>query len=126
MCARGEQPQCDPGLRPPKRRMTLAIFPVGDDLPTPRRRGRIVGWVLLAAAVIGAVVVGQIPAPYVIEQPGPVYNTIGHTRVDSKTVPVLSITGRRTYPTAGALDMLTVNVSGDPSNRPKRSSVSAS
>jgi PDZ domain-containing protein len=103
--------------------MTVAIFPVGDGLPSLRHRGRTVGWILIVAAVIGAVIVGQIPSPYVIEEPGPVYNTIGQTRVGSKTVPVLSISGAKTYPTAGAIDMLTVNIDGDPSNRPNWSQI---
>ena len=103
--------------------MTVAIFPVGDDRPSPRRRGRTVGWILLVAAVVGGVVVSQIPSSYVIEEPGPVYNTIGTTRLASRTVPVLSISGVKTYPTAGALDMLTVNINGDPSNRPNWSQI---
>jgi len=103
--------------------MTVAIFPVRDELPSPRRRGRTIGWFLLVAAVAGAVIVGQLPSSYVIEEPGPVYNTIGTTSVDSKTVPVLSISGVKTYPTAGALDMLTVNINGDPENRPNWSEI---
>jgi Lon-like protease len=96
----------------------VAIFPVGDQLPRPTGRGRRIGWILIVIAVVGAVVVSQIPSSYVIESPGPVFNTIGTTKVDSKSVPVLSISGRKTYPTAGALDMLTVNIDGDPANRP--------
>ena len=74
-------------------------------------------------AIAGAVVVGQIPSSYVIEEPGPVYNTLGTTQVDAKKVPVLSISGAKTYPTSGALDMLTVNIEGDPSNRPNWSEI---
>ena len=101
----------------------MAIFPVGDGLTAARHRGRRIGWILIIVAVVGAVIVGQIPSSYVIEEPGPVYNTIGTTRVGSKTVPVLSISGAKTYPTAGALDMLTVNIYGDPSNRPNWSEI---
>jgi Lon-like protease len=96
----------------------VTIFPVGDQLPRRKRRGRRIGWILIVVAVVGAVAVGQIPSSYVIEEPGPVFNTIGTTTVDSKTVPVLSISGAKTYPTSGALDMLTVNIDGDPVNRP--------
>jgi PDZ domain-containing protein len=95
----------------------LAIFPV-DDIPARRRsRARRIGWIFIVVAVIGAVVVGQIPTSYVVEEPGPVFNTLGTTTVNSKTVPVLSISGHKTYPTSGALDMLTVNLDGDPQNR---------
>ena len=101
----------------------MSIFPVGDALPRVRGRGRRIGWILIVVAVIGAVIVGQLPASYVIEEPGPVYNTLGTTKVDSKTVPVLSISGAKTYPTSGALDMLTVNLNGDPVNRPNWSEI---
>jgi Lon-like protease len=95
----------------------VAIFPV-DDIPARRRsRARRIGWIFIVIAVVGAVVVGQIPSSYVVEEPGPVFNTLGTTTVDSKTVPVLSISDRKTYPTSGALDMLTVNLDGDPQNR---------
>jgi PDZ domain-containing protein len=97
--------------------MTVAIFPTGDTPPQPKRRGRSIGWVLISIAVVGAVAVGQLPSSYVVEEPGPVFNTIGTTRVNSQTVPVLTITGHKTYPTSGALDMLTVNIDGDPDNR---------
>jgi PDZ domain-containing protein len=103
----------------------VSIFPVDGALPRARRRGRRIGWILIIVAVIGGVIVSQLPAAYVIEEPGPVYNTIGKTRVDQKLVPVLSISGAKTYPTAGALDMLTVNISGDPTNRPNWSQIVA-
>jgi Lon-like protease len=123
MCARGEQPTWDPSHTTSKRRIAVSIFPVGDGLPRRKHRGRTIGWILIVVAVVGAVIVGQLPSAYVVEEPGPVYNTIGTTQVDSKTVPVLSIRGRKTYPTAGALDMLTVNIDGDPENRPNWSEI---
>ena len=101
----------------------MTIFPVGDARPRSRQRARRIGWILLVVAVAGAVAVGQLPSSYVVEEPGPVFNTIGTTNVDSKSVPVLSISGAKTYPTAGALDMLTVNIDGDPDNRPNWSEI---
>jgi Lon-like protease len=103
----------------------VSIFPVDGARPSAGRRRRRVGWILIIAAIVGAVVVAQLPSSYVIEEPGPVYNTIGKTTVDSKLVPVLSISGAKTYPTAGALDMLTVNIDGDPTNRPNWSQIVA-
>jgi PDZ domain-containing protein len=97
--------------------MTVAIFTADDSRAARTRRARRIGWTLILVAVLGAVVVGLLPSPYVIEAPGPVYNTLGSTTVGSKSVPVLSISGRPTYPTSGALDMLTVNLEGDPQNR---------
>ncbi|TAJ49973.1 MAG: PDZ domain-containing protein [Herbiconiux sp.] len=59
-----------------------------------------------------------LPAPYVIEQPGPVFNTLGTQQQDGEDVPLIAITGAETYPTAGTLDMLTVSVRGNRENRP--------
>ncbi|MEJ1230845.1 MAG: PDZ domain-containing protein [Galbitalea sp.] len=93
----------------------MAIFTTSEpQRPKHPRLGRRIGWALVVVAVIGAVILGNTPSSYVIEKPGPVYNTIGRTTVDHKVVPVVSISGRKTYPTSGSLDMLTVNVDGDP------------
>ncbi|MFG2710051.1 PDZ domain-containing protein [Streptomyces goshikiensis] len=47
-------------------------------------------------------------APYAEMSPGPTVNTLG----DSRGEPVLSISGRKTYPTSGHLNMTTVRVTG--------------
>ena len=97
----------------------MAIFTDTDVAkPRRRRRGRAIGWIILVLALAAAVIVGLMPAPYVIEKPGPVYNTTGVTKVDGKWVPVLSISGAKTYPTSGTLDMLTVNLDGSPGYPP--------
>jgi PDZ domain-containing protein len=97
----------------------VAIFTAGaNQRPRNGRRGRRVGWVILLLAMVGIVIFGLTPAPYAIESPGPVFNTLGTTSVNGQTVPVLSITGHPTHPTSGALDMLTVNLDGDPSSSP--------
>jgi len=53
-----------------------------------------------------------LPAPYVIETPGPSFNTIG--AVDDQTL--IEIPGQKTYPTSGNLDLTTVYMSGGPRN----------
>ncbi|WKK70956.1 hypothetical protein Q0F99_14705 [Rathayibacter oskolensis] len=50
-----------------------------------------------------------------IEQPGPVFDTLGTSGED---VPLISIPDETTYPTTGALDMLTVSVVGNPQSLP--------
>jgi PDZ domain-containing protein len=95
------------------------------DRPSRRRRSRTVGWIILVLAIIAAIVVSRFPAPYVIESPGPVFNTIGTTQVGTGTVPVISIDGHKTYPTSGALDMLTVDVNGDPQQPASWSDIAA-
>lgn len=81
------------------------------------RVARAAGWVLLVAAVIGAVLLGLSPSPYAIERPGPVYNVLGTTEVAGKDVPLIDVVGEKTYATSGKLDMLTVYVDGTPQTR---------
>lgn len=83
-------------------------------------RGRVVrsaGWVLLVAAVVGTVLLGLAPSPYAIERPGPVYDVLGTTLVDGKSLPLIKIDGEKTYATSGKLDMLTVYVDGSPQQK---------
>jgi PDZ domain-containing protein len=54
--------------------------------------------------------VATLPVPYVIETPGPTYNTLGQ----SQGTPVIKVTGRESYPAAGNLDLTTVYVDGGP------------
>ena len=86
-------------------------------------RGKRIGWGLLVASVVALLILGFAPSPYVIERPGPVFNTIGVDTAagqpaDPKAKPVLNIPGRTTYPTSGALFLLTVNVVGNPQQLP--------
>ena len=59
--------------------------------------------ILLGAALF-------IPVPYVMTSPGPVFNTIG----EIKDIALISISGTKTYPTEGELDMTTVSEYGGP------------
>lgn len=63
----------------------------------------------LLAIGLGAAAV-LLPAPYVVESPGPTFNTIGTVNED----PLISVEGRETYPTSGKLDLTTVFVAGGP------------
>lgn len=74
--------------------------------PTTRRqrginRGLIAGGVLLLAGSL-------VPVPFVIMSPGPTFNTIG----EYQDQPVIEISGTKTYPTRGNLDMTTVSERG--------------
>ncbi|RAX44983.1 signal protein PDZ [Arthrobacter sp. AQ5-06] len=51
-----------------------------------------------------------VPVPYVVESPGPTFNTLGQ----SQGSPVISVTGHETYPAKGNLDLTTVYVDGGP------------
>ncbi len=97
----------------------LALFTDVEPDPLPRNRGRgWLGWVLLAIALTGVGIVALVPAPYVIEQPGPVYDVLGDVTVGGDDVPMIQIPVEETFPTAGSLDMLTVRVVGSPDNLP--------
>ncbi|MEK6309558.1 MAG: S16 family serine protease [Curtobacterium sp.] len=97
--------------------------------PEPRRRSRArtLGWAFVIGAVVLGLLASFLPSPYLIEVPGPVYNTIGTQEQgegkDAKQVELIQISGRKTYPTSGALDMLTVGVQGDATHRPSWTSV---
>jgi PDZ domain-containing protein len=68
--------------------------------------------VTLFAIVLIGLLLGLAPTPYVIERPGPVYDTLGTTTVDDKTVSVIEVDGHSSYPTQGRLDLLTVYIDG--------------
>lgn len=65
--------------------------------------------VSLACAVVLGLVGGVATVPYVALRPGPTFNTLGS--VAGKTV--VAITGTKTYPTSGHLNMTTVSVLDD-------------
>ncbi|WP_353810332.1 YlbL family protein [Agromyces sp. SYSU T00194] len=100
----------------------MALFDEDRARPEQRRpgsRARTAGWWLLAIAVVIAGVFASSPAPYVIEQPGPVYDTLGvATTSDGDEVPLISVPDETTYPTEGNLDLLTVSIVGNPQRQP--------
>lgn len=63
----------------------------------------------LLALGLGATAV-LLPSPYVVESPGPTFNTIGEVNGE----PLITVEGRETFPTDGALDLTTVFVAGGP------------
>ncbi|QXQ09135.1 PDZ domain-containing protein [Paeniglutamicibacter sp. Y32M11] len=79
--------------------------PAGDRGESRRYRHRaLAGWTALAIIAAAAV----LPTHFVVESAGPAMNTIGSVK-DTK---LLQISGTKTYPTSGALDMTTVYVQG--------------
>jgi len=63
------------------------------------------------ATVVAIAVAVLFPVPYVILTPGPTLNTLGK---DSSGQPLISITGRQTYPTNGHLNLVTISYQGGP------------
>jgi PDZ domain-containing protein len=80
----------------------------------PKRRRGQAGWVLLGIAVLALIAGSQLTSPYLIERPGPVFNVLGNSGKN----PVISVADAKTYPTDGALDLLTVNLVGSPGHTP--------
>jgi PDZ domain-containing protein len=93
----------------------------------PGRSTRAVraGWVVLGIAMVIGLILAVTPSPYVIEKPGPVYNTIGTAEQDGEQVPLISVSGEPVYPTEGSLALLTVSLVGNPDNRPSWLTVAA-
>lgn len=84
-----------------------------------------VGAVATFAAVAATLALMFIPSPYVIELPGPVFNTLGTAKSadGSKDVPLVTVPTDMAHPTTGALDMLTVSLVGQPGAGPNWISV---
>ncbi|WP_375388342.1 PDZ domain-containing protein [uncultured Amnibacterium sp.] len=74
--------------------------------------------VVTVLAVVAVFVVALLPSPYAVEQPGPVYDTLGSSGTGKDRAPLISIPGKQTYPTTGRLDLLTVSVLGNASGGP--------
>jgi PDZ domain-containing protein len=75
---------------------------------------RTTAW--LVAVFVGialGAVMGVVHLPYAILQPGPVTNTLGNGPGGK---PLITVAGKASYPTTGALDFTTVAVLGGPKN----------
>lgn len=113
----------------------MTLFPAADEPEaaaapaTPdelkARRRSSAGWILLVIAFLLLLLMIASPAPYVIEQPGPVFNTLGTNQQvwpsaapQGTPKPLISIPDKKTYPTSGSLDLLTVSMLGDPQSLP--------
>jgi len=84
----------------------------------PRRT--IVGVVALGVALAGLFTLTLLPSTYVIQQPGPVYNTIGTApNADGEDVPLIDVDGVETYETSGSLALTTVQVLGNREQTPR-------
>jgi len=100
---------------------STTIPPASSDR-APRRalpRRTLVGIWSLAVALLALFVLTVLPTQYVIQRQGPVYNTLGTARdAQGEQVPLISISGATTYPTEGALDLLTIEVVGNRERTP--------
>jgi len=101
----------------------VALFDEGTTIVPARRRPltpalRVGVWAL-AVALVALLALTLLPTSFVIQRPGPVFNTLGTTTDSSGAeVPLISVDGAETYPTSGALDLLTVQVVGNRERTP--------
>ncbi|GAA4767129.1 YlbL family protein [Microbacterium gilvum] len=97
-----------------------------DDQPRPERtrgvsasRRTVAGIWALTAALLALVVITFLPTSFVIQQPGPVYDTIGGVvDSDGREVPLIEVADAETYETSGSLDLTTVQVVGNRERTP--------
>lgn len=89
----------------------MTLDPVAPAIERSSRR-HLVGQGLVLASLLATLLLAISPAPFVVERPGPVYDTLGTVEVDGDEVPVIEVDGAPTYPTDGRLDLLTVYLDG--------------
>lgn len=99
-------------------RTAVAFFTPPRTAPSSDRRTGRAGWPLLGVAAVSAVALSLLPSPYLIEQPGPVFDTLGSAEYEGSSQPLITVSGHETYPTSGTLDLLTVSVQGNQDVRP--------
>jgi PDZ domain-containing protein len=75
---------------------------------------RFVGWLGVSLLLLSLSFLFFGRAPYVIDQPGPVFNVLGKTGGKQ----VITIQDAKSYPVSGQLDALTVQQVGQPGNEP--------
>lgn len=72
-------------------------------------------WVAFGLVALVILLASTIPSPYAVERPGPVVDAFGTIETEAgDDVPVVSVEGAQTYPTSGALNILSVSISGTP------------
>ncbi|QCR18888.1 YlbL family protein [Agrococcus sp. SGAir0287] len=79
----------------------------------PRRRDRsaIAGWAAVFASLGALLGMAFLPSPYVVEQPGPTFDTLGETDAG----PLITVPADLDHPDSeGSLTLLTVSIAGNP------------
>lgn len=89
--------------------------------PAPRRwrRGTVVGLWSLSVALVVLLVLTFLPTAYVIQQPGPVIDTLGTSKdASGADVPLITVPDEQASTGDGRLDLLTVQVVGNRERTP--------
>ncbi len=96
----------------------MTLFSDSDPATSLRTGSRRAGWALLSMTVLGAIGLSLLPAPYVIDQPGPTYDTLGVIELDDGDVALISVPDEAEYREDAHLWVTTVNRLGNPENLP--------
>lgn len=96
----------------------MVIFNHRDPSRVVQQRSTVVGWLMLAFTAVLAVGLAALPAPYVIDNPGPTYDTLGTVETSDGNYELIEISGQETFATTGELRLTTVTRSGNPESLP--------
>jgi len=96
----------------------VAIFEQRDPSRVVQQRSKTVGWLMLAFTAIITLGLATLPAPYVIDNPGPTYDTLGVVSTAEGDFELISISGSPVFDTTGELRLTTVTRSGNPESLP--------
>ncbi|MDF2579906.1 MAG: ATP-dependent serine peptidase containing a domain protein [Microbacterium sp.] len=82
-------------------------------------RASLAGLWAVSFSLVALLVLTIVPTSFVIQRPGPVYDTLGSVSSgDGERRPLISVEGAETFPTSGTLDLLTVEVLGNRERTP--------
>ena len=96
----------------------MTIFEQDDPTRVVQQRSRRVGWLMLSFSALIAIGLSLFPAPYVIDHPGPTFDTLGAVETSSGDISLIQISGAPIYEPSGELRLTTVTRSGNPESLP--------
>jgi len=100
------------------RGLRVVLYSSPDPSEHVREKSRTVGWLLLFFTLASTLLLSLLPAPYVIDQPGPTFDTLGVVETEAGQVPLIFVPESLGYPQSGEMRLTTVTRVGNPENLP--------